>query len=117
VYGRRFHEIHRCRLSRCILTECCLLYRLYFDITADPEAGSFGNPIVESSVGAAQVVGSPMRPKVDAALVRVTSLDSGGSGNGSNGVVIGELSGAHSSINMWHVRLDLIVNPTSLSQY
>jgi hypothetical protein len=85
--------------------------------TADPENGAFGNPIVESSVGAAQVVGSPMRPKVDAALVRVTSLDSGGSGNGSNGVVIGELSGAHSSINMWHVRFDLIVNPTSLSQY
>ena len=75
----------------------------------DPENGNsaFVNPIAGSAASGINVVdgtnsssASPM--KMDASLVRVTSMDSG-SGNGSNGVVINELSGANSSINMWHV--------------
>ena len=43
----------------------------------------------------------------DGALVRVTSMDSGGSaGNtSSGGIIIGELSVANSSINMWNVSI------------
>jgi hypothetical protein len=112
VRGCGLPELHHSASRPHVFQLSTVLFNAYTSIsTADPENGTFGNPIVESSVGAAQVVGSPMRPKVDAALVRVTSLDSGGSGNGSNGVVIGELSGAHSSINMWHVRPASIIVP------
>jgi hypothetical protein len=69
-----------------------------------------GNPLIAGSAGAALLgAASPTPVKMDASLVRVTSLDSGGSGNGSNGVVIGELSVANSSINMWHVRVAHVV--------
>jgi hypothetical protein len=42
-------------------------------------------------------------PGADGALVRVTSLDSGGSGNGNSGIIIGELSVANNSLNLWNV--------------
>jgi hypothetical protein len=72
----------------------------------DPEDGStFGNPLIQDGNGSASVLGSPGPVKMDAALVRVTSMDSG-SGNSSQGVVINELSVANSSINMWNVSLD-----------
>lgn len=77
-----------------------LVYVTDLCVCADPENGngSFVNPIANGAVDGSSA--SPM--KMDASLVRVTSMDSG-SGNGSNGVVINELSGATSSINMWHV--------------
>lgn len=111
AYKRMGHEAHKAPLLGGSIRNfdlhflsapefCALLYSYR---CADPESGSSGNPLVESSVGAAQAVGSPVPAKVDSALVRVTSL-SGGSANSSAGVVIGELSVANSSINMWHVR-------------
>ncbi len=46
----------------------------------------------------------PEDNKLASALVRVTSMDSGGSGNGSNQTANADLSLATSSIGMWNVR-------------
>ena len=68
----------------------------------DAENGA-ANPLQQQTAGALGM-GSPTAQKIDSALVRVTSLDSG-SGNGNSGMAIGELSvAATNSINMWQVR-------------